>query len=68
MTSIVLFLVPLPSDRNLNKSNKPASLSLELGGELGGTYSSPPDLSTGVFKAGVAVEPMPPTHQPCRMT
>lgn len=50
MTSIVLFLVPLPSDRNLNKINKPASLSLELGGELGGTYSSPPDLSTGVFK------------------
>lgn len=26
---------PLPSDHNLNKSNKPASLSLELGGELG---------------------------------
>lgn len=52
------FAVPLPSDHNLNKSNKPASLSLELGRGLGGTYSSPPNFSTGVFKAGVAAEPM----------
>lgn len=59
MTSAVLFLGPLPSD-HLNKSNKPASLSLELGGGLGGTYSFPPNFSTGVFKAGVAAEPMPP--------
>lgn len=59
MTSAVLFLGPLPSDHNLNKSNKPASLSLELGGGLGGTYSPPPNFSTGVFKAGVAAEPMP---------
>lgn len=68
MTSIVLFHGPLPSDHNLNKSNKPASLSLEPGRGLGGTYSSPPKLSTGVFKAGAVTEPMPPIHQPRRMT